>query len=71
MYNIFIYGGLGILLLGSLIMLAAAVKGFILQKRGIAGPVIKQAISGLLKPSYYITVLGFVLIGIGIAMSCL
>ena len=71
MYNIFIYGGLGILLLAALVALVAAIKGFILSNRKQNPVETKKAVSKLTKPALIITILGFVIIGIGIILSIL
>ena len=69
MENIFIYTGLGVLLLGTLVLLFAAVKGFILTNKKIDPAEVKRSVSKITKPAFGLTILGFVLIGIGIIVS--
>ncbi|MDE5806997.1 MAG: hypothetical protein K2H76_02690 [Muribaculaceae bacterium] len=69
MENIFIYTGLGVLLLGTLVLLFAAVKGFILTNKKIDSAEVKRSVSKITKPGFGLTIVGFVLIGIGIIVS--
>lgn len=79
MTDIFIYTGLGVLLLGSLVGLAAAIKGFITNRNispddtgpcNPSRPSLKPHMpQKLLRAWYVLMIVGFIIVGIGISMG--
>lgn len=74
MTNYFIYSGLGIILLGSVIGLIAAIKGFALNDYKFdliakPNPAIKEKIQKYTKPALYFLIIGAVILTIGIGLG--
>ncbi|MFG6427257.1 hypothetical protein [Lepagella muris] len=74
MINLLIYSGLGCLLLGSILGLIAAIKGFALNNYKIElitkpNPLIKKKLQKYTKPALLFFVIGAILLATGISIG--
>ena len=74
MVNAFLYSGLGVLLVASIIALFAAVKGYIYSK-GVpvydiqARQAVNTKIRKYTRPAFILFIIGFIIIGVGLALG--
>lgn len=69
MGNVIIYIGLSILIVASLIALIAAIKGWLLSQKLKDKDLIKKFLTKYTRPAVIITIIGFIVTGIGIILS--
>lgn len=69
MGNVLIYIGLSILIVASLIALIAAIKGWLLSQKIKDKGLIKRSLTKYTRPAVIITIIGFIVTGIGIMLS--